>query len=101
MTKGKTVLIGITGGIAAYKITDLVSRLKKRGYQIEIVMTESARHLVAPLALSTLSGRPVRTEMFHEMIGEDVEVEHISLADKADLMVIVPATANIIGKAAN
>lgn len=100
-TKGKTILIGITGGIAAYKITDLVSRLKKRGYQIEIIMTESAQHLVAPLALSTLSGRPVRSEMFHEIVGEDVEVEHISLADKADLMVIVPATANIIGKAAN
>lgn len=100
-TKGKTILIGITGGIAAYKITDLVSRLKKRGHQIEIIMTESAQHLVAPLALSTLSGRPVRKEMFHEIVGEDVEVEHISLADKADLMVIVPATANIIGKAAN
>ncbi len=101
MSTQKTILIGITGGIAAYKITDLVSRLKKRGYIIEIIMTESARHLVAPLALSTLSGRPVRSEMFHEIIGEDVEVEHISLADKADIMVIVPATANIIGKAAN
>lgn len=101
MAKAKTVLIGITGGIAAYKIPDLVSRLKKRGYQIEIIMTESARHLVAPLALSTLSGRPVRCEMFQEIVGESVEVEHISLADRADLMVIVPATANIMGKAAH
>ncbi|MEG0873998.1 MAG: bifunctional phosphopantothenoylcysteine decarboxylase/phosphopantothenate--cysteine ligase CoaBC [Clostridiales bacterium] len=101
MSKPKTILIGICGGIAAYKITELVSRLKKKGFEIEIIMTESARHLVVPLTFSTLSGRPVRTEMFHEISGENVEVEHISLADKADLMVIVPATANIIGKAAN
>ena len=97
----KTILIGISGGIAAYKVAELVSRLKKKGYQVEVIMTESARQLVAPLTFSTLSGRPVRTEMFHEIVTEHVEVEHISMADRADLMVIVPATANIIGKAAN
>ncbi len=101
MTRSKTILIGISGGIAAYKVAELVSRLKKKGHQIEVIMTESARQLVAPLTFSTLSGRPVRTEMFHEIVTENVEVEHISMADRADLMVIVPATANIIGKAAN
>lgn len=101
MNKGKTILIGISGGIAAYKVADLVSRLKKKGFQIEVIMTESAQHLVAPLTFSTLSGHPVYSEMFHEIHGESVDVEHIALADRADLMVIVPATANIIGKAAN
>ena len=64
----KTILIGISGGIAAYKVAELVSRLKKKGYQVEVIMTESARQLVAPLTFSTLSGRPVRTEMFHEIV---------------------------------
>lgn len=99
MTEVKTIAIGITGGIAAYKVTELVSRLVKKGFQIEVMMTEAATKLVAPLTFSTLSGNPVRCEMFQEKVGE--RVEHISIAERADLLVIVPATANIIGKAAN
>ncbi len=99
MSEVKTIAIGITGGIAAYKVTELVSRLVKKGFQIEVMMTEAATKLVAPLTFSTLSGNPVRCEMFQEKVGE--RVEHISIAERADLLVIVPATANIIGKAAN
>lgn len=96
MTDKKTIAIGISGGIAAYKIADLVSRLTKKGFQIEVIMTEAAQELVAPLTFSTLSGRPVHCEMFRE----ENEVEHIAIGDRADLMVIVPATANIMAKAA-
>jgi phosphopantothenoylcysteine decarboxylase/phosphopantothenate--cysteine ligase len=99
MSELKTIAIGITGGIAAYKVTELVSRLVKKGFQIEVIMTEAATKLVAPLTFSTLSGNPVRYEMFQEKVGE--RVEHVSLAERADLIVVVPATANIIGKAAN
>lgn len=96
MTEKKTIAIGISGGIAAYKIADLVSRLTKKGFQIEVIMTEAAQELVAPLTFSTLSGRPVHCKMFRE----ENEVEHIAIGDRADLMVIVPATANIMAKAA-
>ena len=101
MTNAKTIAIGITGGIAAYKVTDLVSRLVKKGFQIEVIMTEAAAELVAPLTFSTISGRPVHCKMFGEQCGEHTEVEHIAIGDRADLMVIVPATANIIAKAAH
>lgn len=95
MADKKTIAIGISGGIAAYKIADLVSRLTKKGFQIEVIMTEAAQELVAPLTFSTLSGRPVHCKMFQE----ENEVEHIAIGDRADLMVIVPATANIMAKA--
>lgn len=95
MAERKTIAIGISGGIAAYKIADLVSRLTKKGFQIEVVMTEAAQELVAPLTFSTLCGRPVHCRMFEE----ENEVEHIAIGDRADLMVIVPATANIMAKA--
>ena len=99
MTEKKTIVIGISGGIAAYKTADLVSRLKKRGYEVEVVMTEAAQELVAPLTFATLSGHPVHLDLFGEPAGEDVEVEHIAIAERADLLVIVPATANIMAKA--
>lgn len=98
MSEPKTIAIGVTGGIAAYKVTDLVSRLVKKGFQIEVIMTEAACELMAPLTFSTLCGRPVHCKMFQE---QDGEVEHIAIGDRADLMVIVPATANIIAKAAH
>lgn len=101
MPEKKTVLIGVTGGIAAYKIPDLVSRLMKIGYNVEVIMTEAAANLVAPLAFSTLTGNPVHMEMFHEQVGNRIEVEHIALADRADLIVVVPASANTLAKAAN
>ncbi|MGI6686109.1 MAG: bifunctional phosphopantothenoylcysteine decarboxylase/phosphopantothenate--cysteine ligase CoaBC [Bacillota bacterium] len=99
MTSGKTIVLGVTGGIAAYKACDLVSRLVKRGYQVHVIMTKSAEHFVNPLTFRTLSGHPVVTDMFSE--PGVWNVRHISLAETAHLMVIAPATANIIGKVAH
>lgn len=97
----KTIAIGVSGGIAAYKVIDLVSRLAKKGFQTEVVMTEAAAELVGPFTFATISGRPVHTKMFQEQYGYHMEVEHIAIGDRADLMVIVPATANIMAKAAH
>lgn len=92
-------MVGITGGIAAYKGADLVSQLVKKGAEVYVIMTASAQQFITPLTLQTLSKNQVITDMFAE--PKAWEVQHISLADKADLMLIVPATANIIGKIAN
>lgn len=97
----KTIAIGVSGGIAAYKVIDLVSRLAKKGFQTEVIMTEAAAELVGPFTFATISGRPVHTKMFQEQYGDRMEVEHIAIGDRADLMVIVPATANIMAKAAH
>lgn len=99
MSHGKTIVLGITGGIAAYKTCDLVSRLVKKEHQVHVIMTKSAEHFVNPLTFRTLSGNQVITDMFSE--PGQWNVRHISLAEKAQLMVIVPATANIIGKIAH
>lgn len=96
MLKGKTVLLGVTGGIAVYKSADLVSRLKKQGANVEVVMTKGATEFITPLTFQTMSNNVVHEEMFKEIIGYDVE--HISLAQKADIVVIAPATANTIAK---
>ena len=96
MLKGKTILVGVTGGIAAYKAADVVSRLKKLGANVKVIMTESASEFVAPLTFQTLSKNPVVTDMFAPV--KEWRVEHIALADEADLALVVPATANIIGK---
>ncbi|WP_053956939.1 bifunctional phosphopantothenoylcysteine decarboxylase/phosphopantothenate--cysteine ligase CoaBC [Inediibacterium massiliense] len=95
----KNVVVGITGGIAAYKGADVVSRLKKQGFEVFVIMTESAQEFINPLTFQSLSQNYVITDMFKE--PKTWEVEHISLAKKADLFVIVPATANAIGKIAN
>lgn len=94
----KTVVLGITGGIAAYKACDLVSRLRKQNITVKVIMTRSACEFVQPLTLEVLSGARVVTDMFDRDFTW--EVEHISLAKAADVFAIVPATANIIGKAA-
>ncbi len=94
----KTIVVGVTGGIAAYKSAYLVSQLVKAGYSVYVVMTASAQKFIAPLTLQTLSKHPVVTGMFEKT--ENWEVEHISLAKKADAFVICPATANVIGKIA-
>ncbi len=96
MLADKCIIVGVTGGIAAYKAPDLVSRLVKAGADVHVIMTESATKFITPLTLQTISRNPVTTEMF-EPPGE-WEVRHVSLADRADLLVVVPATANIIGK---
>lgn len=99
MLKNKTVVFGVTGGIAAYKACEIVSRLKKLGADVYCIMTEGAQAFLTPLTLRTLSGNPVVTTMFQE--PSMWNVEHIALADKADFFLIAPATANIIGKIAN
>lgn len=99
MVQRGTVVVGVCGGIAAYKALDVISGLKKLNYDIHVIMTESALKFVSPLSFQSLSQNLVVTDMFAE--PRAWEIQHISLAKKADLMLIVPATANIIGKAAN
>lgn len=94
----KNVVLGVTGGIACYKACQLVSSLKKKGYSVDVIMTKNACEFVSPLTFETLSGRPVVVSTFDR--NHPWEVEHISLAKKADIFVIAPATANIIGKIA-
>jgi Phosphopantothenate-cysteine ligase (EC 6.3.2.5)/Phosphopantothenoylcysteine decarboxylase (EC 4.1.1.36) len=96
--KDKNIIIGISGGIAAYKAADLTSRLIKEGARVKVVMTENALKFIAPLTFETLSGNPVYYNTFQRT--ERWEIGHISLAKWADVMVVVPATANIIAKAA-
>lgn len=95
----KNVVLGVTGGIACYKSCEIVSRLKKLGFGVDVIMTQHACEFVQPLTFETLSARPVVTDMFDRK--HPWEVEHISLAKKASVFVIAPATANIIGKLAN
>lgn len=99
MLKDKNIVIGITGGIAAYKALEVISRLKREGANTYVIMTKHACEFITPLTLQTLSKNMVVTDMFASV--SNFEVEHISLATKADLFLIVPATANIIGKVAN
>lgn len=95
----KNILLGVTGGIAAYKSANIVSILKKRGYNVKVIMTESATNIITPQTLETLSRNNVITDMWER--GHQIDVEHISLADWADLILVAPATLNIVGKVAN
>ena len=97
--EGKNIVLGVTGGIAAYKACGLVSALKKQNAEVDVIMTRSACEFVSPLTFRALSGREVTTSTFQE--PERYEINHISLAQKADVFVIAPATANIIGKIAS
>ncbi len=97
--EGVNVVLGVTGGIAVYKACDLVSRLKKMGANIDVIMTQSATEFVAPLTFQSLALNRVVTDMFEE--PKTWEIEHISLAKKANIFVIAPATANVIGKIAS
>lgn len=98
MLTGRHVVMGVTGGIAAYKACEVVSRLKKLGADVDVIMTENAAKLVAPLTFETLSARPVSVDTFARMASWDVR--HISLAQKADVMLVAPATANLMAKLA-
>ncbi len=98
MLKGKTILLGISGGIAAYKAAALCSKLAQAGASVHVIMTESAAKFIAPLTLQTLSRNRVAVDTFDEQ--DPSGVQHIDLADSADLLVIAPATANVIGKLA-
>lgn len=99
MLKGKNVLLGVTGGIAVYKAADLVSRLVKEGTEVDVIMTESAQRFVTPLTFQTMAQSKVHTDLFGLL--DYVDVEHISLAKKADIIIIAPATGNTIAKIAN
>ncbi len=97
--EGKKVVLGVTGGIAAYKAVELSRLLVKEGAQVYVVMTENAKQFVTPLTFEALSGHPV----YHEIFGSEVSasMEHIRAAENADLMIVAPATANSIGKMAH
>ena len=98
MLTNKTVVLGITGSIAAYKAADIASRLTQAGARVEVIMTQSAAKFIAPLTLRSLTGRPVVTDMFE--LTSEYNVEHIALAEAADVVAIAPATANVIAKLA-
>ncbi|TWH60314.1 phosphopantothenate-cysteine ligase /phosphopantothenoylcysteine decarboxylase [Desulfitobacterium sp. LBE] len=96
MLRGKKLLIGVTGGIAAYKAADVVSRLRKQGAIVYVAMTKGAAEFIAPLTLRTLSGNPVYVDMFAE--PKVWNVEHIALAEAVDAVLVAPATANLLAK---
>ena len=99
MLKNKNIILGVTGGIACYKVASLVGLLKKEGANVDVIMTKNATEFVGPLTFQTLSQNPVVVDMFE--LVKTADVRHISLAEKADAVVVAPATANIIGKVAN
>ncbi|CUH94209.1 putative coenzyme A biosynthesis bifunctional protein CoaBC [Propionispora sp. 2/2-37] len=99
MLNGKKIVLGVSGGIAAYKAVEIVSRLKKAGAVVQVIMTEAATQFVSALTFREMSGNPVAVAMWSEI--KHWNVEHIALAKWADLFLIAPATANIIGKIAN
>ena len=98
MVEGKTVVLGVTGSVAAYKALDLASKLTQRGASVDVVMTRSAQEFVTPLAFRSITHRPVVTEMFD--LASEYSVEHVALAERADIVVIAPATANTIARLA-
>ena len=95
----KNILVGVTGGIAAYKSANIISKLKKKGYNVKVIMTESATKIITPLTLETLSRNRVYVDMWDK--NPHFEVEHISLVEWADVVLVAPATYNIVGKVAN
>jgi phosphopantothenoylcysteine decarboxylase/phosphopantothenate--cysteine ligase len=99
MLKNKEIIVGVTGGIAAYKTVELIRNLTKRGANVHVVMTKNAMEFVTPLTFQTVSGNAVIHEIFELWKGS--KIGHIALSDIADLLIIVTATANIIGKIAN
>ncbi len=98
MLADKTIVLGITGSIAAYKAADIASKLTQAGAKVEVVMTEAATKFIAPLTLCSITGRPVVTDMFE--LASEFSIEHVALAEAADVVVIAPATANVIAKLA-
>ena len=96
MLQGKEIVLGVCGGIAAYKAAELVRLYVKAGAKVSVIMTAAAQQFITPLTFQTLSGRPVHSELFSLLQEQDIG--HVSLADRADLLVIAPATANLIGK---
>ncbi|MBU4304684.1 MAG: phosphopantothenoylcysteine decarboxylase [Candidatus Omnitrophica bacterium] len=98
MNKKKEIVIGVTGGISAYKACELVRSLARKGYGVTVLMSAEAKHFVGPLTFRTLSGRPVISDMFSEDVAWNPC--HVAVAEKADIVVVVPATAHTIAKLA-
>ena len=98
MLKGKNIVLGVTGSIACYKAVDLVSRLRKAGANVNVIMTRESTEFVSAVTFQAMSRNPVYLDMFKPIDSREYEIKHISLAKKADLIVIAPATANIISK---
>ena len=98
MIRNKTVVLGITGSIAAYKAAEIASQLTQAGAKVSVIMTEEAIQFISPVTFRAITGRPVVTEMFD--LASEFSIEHVSLAEAADIVVIAPATANIIAKLA-
>ena len=94
--RGKHIIVAVSAGIAAYKAIEVVSRLRKKGAEVKVVMTQNATHIASPVTFGEISGHPVALDMFEQVHQWDVE--HIALATWADAYVVVPATANVIGK---
>ena len=99
MLIGKTVLLGISGGIACYKAAELTSLLVKQHADVHVIMTKGATEFMTPLTFEALTGNKVHTDIFDKDSG--TEIPHISLSEKADVLIIAPATANVAAKAAN
>src|SRR5262245_23848938 len=96
---GKSLLLIVGGGIAAYKVLDLVRRARERGAHVRAVLTQAAEHFVTPLSVATLSEQPVFTDLFD--LKDETEIGHIRLSREADLIIVAPATADILAKMAN
>jgi phosphopantothenoylcysteine decarboxylase/phosphopantothenate--cysteine ligase len=96
--KGREIILGVCGGIAAYKVADVVSKLVQQGAGVSVVMTPDAKRFVTPLTFEALSGRKVRTEIFEQ--ADPGDTQHIGLTERADLMLVAPATANSLAKIA-
>ena len=99
MSKGKNIVLGVTGSIAAYKAADLTSLLTQQGHRVHVIMTADAQRFITPLPFKTLSRQPVVTDLYDEEAGW--QPLHIRLADEADLLLIAPATANCLAKLAH
>jgi phosphopantothenoylcysteine decarboxylase/phosphopantothenate--cysteine ligase len=97
--KGRELIVAVCGGIAAYKVADVVSKLVQSGAGVTVVMTAEAQKFITPLTFEALSGRPVRTSTFD--LVETSDPQHIGLTERADLMLVAPATANVIAKVAH
>jgi len=98
MLKGKTIILGVTGSIAVYKAVDIASKLTQAEAKVDVIMTKAATKFVTPLTFQAITGRPVASEIFES--ASEFNIEHVSLAEAADVIVIAPATANIIAKLA-
>jgi phosphopantothenoylcysteine decarboxylase/phosphopantothenate--cysteine ligase len=97
--KGREIIVAVCGGIAAYKVADVVSRLVQSGAGVTVVMTKEAQKFIAPLTFEALSGRKVRTDTFE--LADSSDPQHIGLTERADLMLVAPATNNVLAKVAH